>query len=129
MMMATMQALTLSLGERRMAEFDQLMRGHGYRPPVRADLVSGAELLMVEVERFMEPYNQGFNPSIIGTKIRLDEEAIKPSDRDPENEVVYYHCIMPAWDGQCFVHLDDFTAVGCRKGCYANDTRWVIKLP
>ena len=111
--------------EGRMQEFDLLMRAHGYRPPVREDLVPGAELLMVEVEQYMR--DQSIGPNITGTKIRLDDEPIKLSDSDPAKEVVFYHCIMPAWDGQCFVHIDDFTSVGYRKGCYANDTRWVVK--
>lgn len=113
--------------EERMQEFDLLMRAHGYRPPVREDLVPGAELIMVDVEQYMHPHNQSINPSIISTKIKLDDEPIKPSNLDLAKEVVFYHCIMPAWEPQCFVSLDDFTAVGYRGGCYANDTRYVIK--
>ncbi|OHA87827.1 MAG: hypothetical protein A3A96_00425 [Candidatus Zambryskibacteria bacterium RIFCSPLOWO2_01_FULL_39_39] len=113
--------------EERMTQFNQLMRAHGYRPPTREDLIPGEEMLMVEVERFMESHNQGYNPSIMGTKIKLDEEPIVISNQNPTKEHVMYHCIMPAWDGQCFVPIESFLAVGYHKGCYENDTRWAIR--
>ena len=121
-----MVATTRLSTEERMKQFDILMRAFGYRPPTREDLVPGAELLMVEVERYME--DQSIGPQITGTKIKLDDQPIKPSNAEPGKKVVYYHCIMPAWEGQCFVGLDDFTAVGYRKGCYNNDTRYVVKM-
>jgi hypothetical protein len=120
--MVTTQRLSV---EERMKEFDLLMRAHGYRPPVKEDLVPGAEMLMVEVERYME--DQTIGPQITGTKIKLDDEPVKPSNADPNKLVVFYHCMVPFWEGDCFVGLDDFTATGYRKGCYANDHRWVVK--
>lgn len=112
--------------EERMIQFDRLMLAHGYRPPVREDLVPGVELLMVEVEQFMEPHNQPMNPSITGTRIKLDDKPIAPSNFDSKREVVFYHCVTPGWDGQCFVPLLDFIASGYHKGMYANNTRFVV---
>ena len=110
--------------EERMTQFDQLMRAHGYRPPTREDLIPGEEMLMVEVERYME---SRYNPSVFGTKIKLDEEPIVISNQNPTKEHVMYHCTMPSWNGQCFVSIESFLAVGYHKGTYENDTRWVIK--
>jgi len=124
-MLATQQR-RLSV-EERMPKFDQLMRAHGYRPLTREDLIPGEEILMVEVERFMEPHNQGMNPSITGTKIKLDEDPVVVSNVNPTKEHVMYHCIMPPWEGQCFVPIESFLAVGYHKGTYENDTRWVIR--
>lgn len=107
--------------ESLMLKFDQVVRGFGYRSPVKEDLVPGAELIMVEVARFMEPCNQTLDPSVTQTKIKIDSQSIQTFN------MVYYHCIMPAWDKQCFVSIDDFTASGHRRGCNTNDTRYIIK--
>jgi hypothetical protein len=123
-MRITVHTLT---SESLMLKFDQAMRGFGYRPLVKEDLVPGAEFLMVEVARFMEPHNQTMDPKVTQTKIKLDDEPIKPSNAEPTKEIVFYHCIMPSWDGQCFVSIDDFTASGHRAGCNTNDTRYVVK--
>ncbi len=111
--------------EETMTQFAQMMRAHGYRPPVKDDLVEGAELLMVEVEQYMR--DTSISPKIFGTVITLDANPVRPSKTDAEKEVVYYHCTMPAWDGQCYVDLEQFTSVAYRKGCYENDWRWIIK--
>ena len=114
--------------EERMRKFDEWVKVFGYRPPTKTDLVAGAELLMVDVERYMERHNQGISIGIIcNTRIKLDDEPIAPSKRDPNTEIVFYHCMMPPWDGQCFVPIDDFCVSGYKSGCYANDTRYVIK--
>ena len=83
---------------------------------------------MVDVERYMQAYNQGMNISTIcNTRIQLDDEPLAPSNADASKEIVFYHCVMPPWEGQCFVPIDDFCASGFQKGCYANDTRYVIR--
>jgi hypothetical protein len=114
--------------QERMREFDQLMLSYGYRPPCKDDLVTGADLLMVEVETFMQLPSMDPAITSCGTRIKLDDPPIRPSNIDEGKKVVYYHCTMPPWDGQCFVPLDDFCATGYRSGAYSNDTRWVIKL-
>ena len=117
---------TLSL-EKQMQKFCTLMLAFGYRAPVREDLVAGKELYMIEVERFMQIHNQNMNPSLVATLIKLDENPIKPSKTELDGEMVYYHCIMPAWKNQCFVSVDDFTATGYREGLYVNDTRYLVR--
>lgn len=115
--------------EEQMQKFDQWVKTFGYRPPVRADLVPGAELLMVEVERYMQRHNQGISFEAFGaTRIRIDDDPLAPSRIEPGKEVVYYHCIAsPGWDGQCVMPLEDFCASGYVKGCYTNDHRYIIK--
>ena len=111
----------------RLAQFQIFMLSFGYRTPVREDLVAGREMYMVEVERYMQGRNHGIDPAVLATKIKLDDEPIKPSNNDPKQEVVFYHCMVPYWEGQCFVHLEDFLATHYRQGCYANDTRYIVK--
>ena len=114
--------------EERMEEFATWVRAAGYRAPTRDDLVPGAALLMLNVEHCMTAARLGISFSAISkTEIILDDEPVAPSKADPSKEVVFYHCVMPPWDGQCFVPLEDFTTLGYRKGIYANDTRWVVK--
>lgn len=112
--------------EETMSQFAQMMRAHGYRPPVKEDLIEGAQLLMVEVERYMR--DQSIDPKFTGTVITLDPDPIRPSNIDPMKKIVYYHCTMPEWDKQCFVDLEEFMTASYRRGCYENDWRWVIKV-
>ena len=104
------------------------VRSNGYRPPKKGDLTPGAELLMVDVERFVERC-QGISLATAPytTVIRLDDDPVRPSNSNPDKEVVFYHCIMPPWDNQCFVPMESFCARGYREGMYENDTRWIIK--
>ena len=114
--------------EERMRQFELWVKVFGYRAPTKADLVPGAELLMIDVESYMECHNQGISfTATCSTRIKLNDEPIAPSNADPSKDVVFYHCVTPPWDEQCFVPLEAFTTLGYQKGCYANDTRWVIK--
>ncbi len=126
--MTTPMCPSVHLIEEHMQKFDQWVKAYGYRVPTRADLVPGAVLFMIDIEQYTNFRNQNISSDIIfTTKIKLDDEPIAPSNANPNKEVVFYHCMMPPWDGQCFIPLDDFCASGYREGCYANDTRYVIK--
>jgi len=86
----------------------ELARQNGFRPVTLADLVPGFECLMVD-----DPHLK--QNGIWGTTVRIDE--VKPrrmpkfkttatrTDPDGEEDVpyVFYHCVTPPWDGQCFV--------------------------
>lgn len=101
----------------------------GYRPVTETDLIPNQELVMVEVERFAMS-SVGLSPrSAPGcTDIRLDEEPIKLSNRGNGSKMVYYHCIMPPWDQQCFVPLKSFIQDAyVPNESYANDTRCFVK--
>jgi hypothetical protein len=111
--------------EEKIKEFEMCMRGHRYRPPVKEDLKPGTEILMVDVEQYMRDVS--LSPDITATRIRLDENCLAPSKTDAGKEMVFYHCIMPEWRGQCFVSVQDFCTSGYVRGFYTNDTRYVIK--
>ncbi|MBY0473118.1 hypothetical protein K2Q00_02415 [Patescibacteria group bacterium] len=114
--------------EERMKQFDLWVKVFGYRAPTKADIVPGAELLMIDVERYMQPHNQGTSLGVVcSTRIKLDDEPIALSNDGSGKEVVFYHCTMPSWNGQCFVPLEEFCSSGYRTGCYENDHRWIIK--
>jgi hypothetical protein len=66
-----------------------------YRIPEPEDLKPGLELIMSDQN---DPRDQ--DPARVGTRIRIDK--IVPSNGRP-GVTVYYHCINPAWDHQCFV--------------------------
>ena len=111
-----------------MQKFQILMLEFGYRSPVKEDLLVGKEFYMLEVDRLMQVHNQSMNPKFLADIIKLDNEPIRPSCIEPGQEMVYYHCIVPAWDQQCFVSIDDFTATGYRDDGYANHTRYFVKV-
>jgi len=78
-----------------------------YRPIQREDLVPGAKILMINDVRRIDPTA---DPRFFGTIIRLDQEAVRPARDESDREMVYYHCIQPAHEIQCFVAVDDFLA-------------------
>ena len=81
----------------------------GFRPVQEYDLRPGRELVMVEVERY---YLAGKGLPPIGmagtTVVRLDDEPIKPSNDGSGKQVVFYHCVDPQWDGDCFSGKETF---------------------
>lgn len=97
------------------------MRCNGYRPVTESDLRPGQELVMVEVERF---YLSGEGLPPIGcagtTRIKLDEKPVDGINANGD-KIVWYHCVDPQWDGQCFVPLPNFIADA------DNNTRWFAK--
>lgn len=69
-----------------------------YRLVEESDLVAGAKIFMVDV---LDSY-QVDHPYWI---IRLDDKPVRETEGGP---YVYYHCIIPKWDGQCFVPQKEF---------------------
>jgi hypothetical protein len=116
----------LSIQE-KMANFARCIAEFGYRAPILADLVDGAEFLMVDVGRYLESY-QGLDPKVFGTQIKLEAPSIAPSNDGSGRQMVFYRCIMPAWKIECFTDIESFTASGYRRGCYENETRYLIKI-
>ena len=70
----------------------------GYRLVTREDLVDGAEFVQVDTN---VQHDVTVDPKYFGTTIKLDESAI-------DGDAVYYHCIKPADDIQCFSGIRDF---------------------
>jgi len=108
------------------------MAGFGYRPIKKEDITPGREALMVKVEDFfLSTKRDGIAPHLrpSTTQIRIDDEAMKVTGHRANDEpTVYYHCIMPHWDSDCFVGLNDFTRDGYADSApYANDTRYFVK--
>lgn len=71
-----------------------------YRLPDRHELVAGLEVLLVDITHW------DMSSHVWGTTIRLDENPVRMRDGV---EYVHYHCVRPAWDGDCFVSLLKFT--------------------
>lgn len=103
--------------EKRMQMFFEIVTQLGYRAPTRKDLVPNAEMLMVDVHPFMQDSGRMAGR----TTIRLDAMPVLGND-------VYYHCILPAWNGQCFVPAEEFLASGFRMGPCANDCRRLVRI-
>lgn len=108
------------------------VRGYGYRPVTKADVVPGREVLMVSVELFFDTSRKaGWAPHIFAsaTQIRIDDEPTKVAGHRPNDEqIVYYHCTSPVSDMNCFVGLTDFTRDAYVNGDpYANDYRYFVK--
>lgn len=72
-----------------------------YRLPDRHELVPGLEVLMVDITK---PWNA--NSHVWGTIIQLDDNPIRVHNG---KDYVHYHCVSPAWNGDCFVPLLKFT--------------------
>ncbi len=105
------------------------MQVWGYRPVTEVDLAPNQELILVDVSRFATS-SVGLSPRHAPgcISIKLDEEPIKLSNSGDGYRVVYYHCTMPPWDGQCFVPLEDFIHDAyVSDQMYANDSRYFIK--
>ncbi|NDB58404.1 hypothetical protein EB001_08155 [bacterium] len=115
--------------QQRMAEFEKLMRLNGYRFLTREDIVEGAEFLCVDVERyFSHPPYAYRDPTVCSDQIKLDEKPIRKSKlEDKVEDYVFYHTILPVWDGQCFVTLKHFLATGYLDEHMANDHRFIVK--
>jgi len=101
----------------------------GYRVVREADISPGQELVLVDIDVFTLSGN-GLHPSHAPgcTIVKLDEEPIRQSDSGDNSKTVFYHCIKPAWSGQCFVPqstllLDSYVP----RTTYENDTRYFIK--
>jgi hypothetical protein len=75
------------------------VENRGYRLVEEGDIVAGMVIEMVERESVQ------IHPQYPTDKIRLDENPIRDRDGIP---YVFYHCIDPAWDDQCFVPLAYF---------------------
>lgn len=104
------------------------MAGWGYRPVTQTDIVPDRDLIMVEVERFVIS-GMGLSPHYAPgcTTIQLDEEPIKPSNSDNGTEIVFYHCIMPRWNNQCFIPLTNMIlSAYAPNHFYANNTRYFV---
>lgn len=103
------------------------MRCMGYRPMTEADILPGREAVMVETERYFLS-GQGLPP--IGmegtTVIRIDDEATRESNHHEGGKVVFYHCVSPQWDGDCFVGVMDFTR-DAFESQLNSDTRYFVK--
>ncbi len=115
--------------QQRMAEFEKLIRLNGYRFLAREDLVDGAEFMCVDVEKYFSypPYAYR-DPAVCSDQIRLDENPIRKSKlEDKVEDYVFYHSILPVWDGQCFVSLKHFLATGYLDEQMANDHRFIVK--
>jgi len=72
-----------------------------YRYLNEDELVEGTQALMVDID---SDYQTRY-PT--GTIVTLDADPL--GDRNGES-YVYYHCTRPAWEGQCFVPVSEFTA-------------------
>jgi hypothetical protein len=113
-------------------EVNERMRCKGYRPVTEADLVAGAELVMVETERYFLS-GKGLPPiGMAGTTvIKLADPAVEPSKGEDKKPMVFYHCISPEYDGDCFVPQNQLLLSGYVEGpqfdAYANDTRYFAK--
>jgi hypothetical protein len=104
------------------------MQCKGYRPVKEADLRPGQDLVMVDVDRF---YMAGEGLPPIGcagtTRIKLDEKPVDGANANNE-KIVWFHCVDPEWEGQCFVPLPNFLAdTAIPQGCHDNDTRWFAR--
>jgi hypothetical protein len=71
-----------------------------YRLPDRHELVAGLQVLMVDVT------HRDASAYVWGTTIQLDDNPVRLRNGE---EYVYYHCVRPSWDGDCFVPLLTFT--------------------
>ncbi len=105
------------------------MQVWGYRPIIETDLTPNQELILVDVSKFATS-SVGLSPSHAPgcISIKLDEKPIKLSNSGDGSKVVYYHCTMPPWNGQCFVPLDDLIhSEHISDGMHANDYRYFVK--
>lgn len=106
------------------------MQCKGYRPMTQADIERGLEAVMVETERY---FLSGRDLPPIGmagtTVIRIDDKATVPSKLHEGENVVFYHCINPQWEGDCFVLERDFTRDSLLPGdpVHTWDTRYFVK--
>lgn len=73
----------------------------GFRLVNKGDLMPGKEMWMIILSHY-DGLNLTQSPEVLGTKIRLDSPAVC------RGSTVYYHCIYPKWDQQCFVPIQDF---------------------
>jgi hypothetical protein len=95
----------------------------GYRHPTEADLVPGFECLMVD-----DPQDYIGCGHIHGTTVRIDkvEDFDFGADSIGVVKMVYYHCISPKWDAQCFTSLNDFLNKPGNR-CGGPETRYWVK--
>jgi hypothetical protein len=118
----TALACTHTEVERALQDYLALMR---YRLATREDLVDGAQMIMIDASNdFM--FKSGVSPEVLGTKIKLDFSALKKSNFPGETFFVYYHCIDPSWDGDCFVPLEIF--LGEEKTHCGSEYRYIVPL-
>lgn len=115
--------------QERMTEFEKLVRLNGYRFLTREDLVEGAEFMCVDIERyFSHPPYAYRDPAVCSDRIKLDENPVRESrSEDKVEDYVFYHSILPKWDGQCFVTLKHFLATGYLDKYMANDHRYIVR--
>lgn len=107
------------------------MRFMGYRPMSQEDIKPGHEAVMVETERY---YLSGKHLPPIGmagtTVIRIDEaEPTRDSKIHEGGRVVFYRCICPQWNGNCFVGIRDIARDELLPGdpVHTWDTRYFVK--
>ena len=82
---------------------------------------------MVEVERYFLS-GQDLPPiGMMGTTvIRIDDEATRDSNIPGRGMIVFYHCINPLWESDCFVGVEDFTRDEFEDSLNS-DTRYFVK--
>ena len=107
--------MTKNCFEEDLKDFKLLLIVHQYSFPVKEDLVPGKELLMIKVEDAVR--NNTLNPSIFSTKIKID--LVK-------DDVVYYKCVVPYWEHQCFVPVSEFLRRDYVDESYGNDIRYAV---
>ncbi len=77
-------------------QIEECMSRYLHRWVRMKDIEPGKELLMVELS---PEFCNHIDPTLVGTLIQIDKL---------EDDTVFYHCINPTWNGQCFVPLDTF---------------------
>jgi hypothetical protein len=115
--------------QQRMVDFEILIRLNGYRFLTREDLVEAAEFLCVDVERYFSQHPYVYrDPAVCSDRIKLDKNPVRESrSEDRVEDYVFYHSILPMWDGQCFVSLKHFLATGYLDEFMSNDHRYIAK--
>jgi hypothetical protein len=76
-----------------------------YRLVEAEDLVPGREdIIMIDLTHFRPELSEALWKT---TRVRLDDPAVRPTAL--RGLSVFYHCVEPAWKGQCIVPLEEFT--------------------
>lgn len=106
-------------------ETNRYLTNHPYRLVTEVDIQPGAEMIMVQLGqggRIPDPKTGRVvdlaDPRMANTTIRIDCVRLEPEKEfeDPKGRpftvpamwVVYYHCIDPFYNFQCFVPKEDF---------------------
>ncbi len=113
--------------EERLVRFYESAKWQGYRPPTKEDLVSGAEMLQIEVDYL---WGNAHDLSSVGVNIKLDEEPMRTLILSGRKiEYVYYHPASTE-DQKCYVLTDKFLATkwgDAVKTIWDTCTRYLVK--